>query len=336
MRAIVLVATLCACSPDPGGGPSTRPTPPTPDRDAGAPRSFSDAGFDECLTSTVTADAVPRPIDMIWVIDSSGSMDEEAGFVQDNLNVFSTEVGASGLDPHVVVITTSEFVTVPPPLGTDAEHFLFIEDHVSSNAPLEKLVEHFGRYSGFLRSDAVTQFIAVTDDESDISASEFTSRMSTLLGREYTFHAIASEDLGGGTECDGAAAVGAQYWQLAMETGGEQISICTTDWTLVFDRLLTAILEDAPLPCAFDVPMAPDGTGIDPTRVNVIYTAADGSSSTIPFVMGGAAACAGPGWYYDNPAAPTLISLCGASCAVVGADTTGRVDIALGCAAVLE
>jgi hypothetical protein len=333
MRAIVLVATLCACSPDPGG-PSNRPTPPR-SHDAGPPRSLPDAGFDECLTATVTADAIARPVDMIWVIDSSGSMDEEAGFVQDNLNLFSSEVGASGLDPHVVVITTSEFVTVPPPLGTDAEHYLFIEDHVGSNEPLQKLVDHFGSYSGFLRPDALTQFIAVTDDESDLSAPEFTSRMSALLGREYTFHAIASEDVGGGRECDGAAAVGAQYWQLAMETGGEQISICTTDWTLVFDRLLTAILEDAPLPCVFDVPAAPGGTTVDPTRVNVIHTAADGSSTTIPFVMS-AGACAGPGWYYDDPVAPTKIELCDASCSVVGTDTTGRIDIALGCAAVLE
>jgi hypothetical protein len=44
------------------------------------------------------------------------------------------------------------------------------------------------------------------------------------------------------------------------------------------------------------------------------------------------AQCAGDGCYYDNAAAPKQIILCPSSCTKVSADTTGKIDILLGCA----
>ena len=43
----------------------------------------------------------------------------------------------------------------------------------------------------------------------------------------------------------------------------------------------------------------------------------------------------GNGWYYDNPAAPTQIILCPASCTLVEGDMTGEVDVTLGCSTVI-
>jgi len=62
---------------------------------------------------------------------------------------------------------------------------------------------------------------------------------------------------------------------------------------------------------------------------------ASGATTIIPFVEG-AAGCTGAGWYYDDPAAPTTITLCGASCSTVSADTEGRVDVTLGCQTILN
>lgn len=330
---------LAACASDPIGAPTRRPAPgPAADpdghdsADSGRPPA-PDAGLEECASATVEATSTVRPVDIVWVIDSSGSMGNEAERVQAHMNDFAARILAEGIDPRVVVITSSEYVRVPDPLGSDATHFRFIDDHVGSNAPLEKLIEHYAAYADFLRPEAVTHFVAVTDDESDLPADGFDSTMSAHFMRPYTFHAIASPDVMG-HECDGAAAVGRQYYDLAGRTGGQRISICTDDWTAVFDTLVTAIVEAAPLPCNFALPDPPDGMTLDPRRVNVIYTASDGTSQALRYV-GGADSCGASGWYYDDPTAPSEIRLCEGTCAIVGADTMGRIDVALGCETLL-
>ncbi|MND04728.1 hypothetical protein D3C83_251350 [compost metagenome] len=65
-----------------------------------------------------------------------------------------------------------------------------------------------------------------------------------------------------------------------------------------------------------------------------MHTPTGGSAATMPFV-GDASRCAGGGWYYDDPAAPSRILLCPSSCDAVNDGSGGRVDIALGCETVL-
>ena len=315
-------------------GTDTAPDAATTGVDAARPPAI-DAGLDECATLELEAESTLRPVDIVWVVDSSGSMDNEAARVQENLNRFAMDILEGGIDPHVVVITDPDYVTVPPPLGIDAEHYRFVDRHVSSNAPLERLLSEWGRYADFLRADAVTHFVAVTDDESDLSAAAFDAQMTMRLGHEYTFHAIASEDTGGGRECGGAADVGYQYYALSGMTDGLEISICTSDWTTVFDELARHVTETAPLPCDFAIPEPPEDETLDYGRVNVEYTPSSGDPYLIPSV-GTESACAGAGgWYYDDPDAPTEIHLCPSSCATVGADPEGRISLALGCETVL-
>ena len=70
--------------------------------------------------------------------------------------------------------------------------------------------------------------------------------------------------------------------------------------------------------CDFSIPGAGSGAEkIDPGKVNVSYRADGGSSSTrVPqtFMGNGSNYDSSGGWYYDDPAAPTLIKLCDATC----------------------
>jgi hypothetical protein len=90
------------------------------------------------------------------------------------------------------------------------------------------------------------------------------------------------------------------------------------------------------LGCTYEIPLPSSGTP-DYQEVNVIYTPGNGSPQTIPNVAD-AAACPATGnaWYYDNPANPTQIILCTATCSVVEADTAGSVAIQLGCQTVIQ
>ena len=43
------------------------------------------------------------------------------------------------------------------------------------------------------------------------------------------------------------------------------------------------------------------------------------------------ASCVANGWYYDDPADPTILSLCPTTCDTVRADTGARVWVEIGC-----
>lgn len=316
--------------------------------DAGAGGADGGGGFETCDDLPFQAENRLAPLDIVWIIDNSGSMNNEAEIIQDNMNSFVAALEASGTEDYrVVVITRSGFVNVPPPLGTDSERFSFVNDNVQSSDALSNILSTFSRWSDFLRPEAMLHIIHVSDDESSrLDAASFQSMFQSMLGRSWTSHAIASPPdegifcdpligcIGGCTGPHGnAASPGEEYWAIAEMTGGQKISICTADWTEVFGTLIESIGVPVPIPCEFEIPDPPEGESFDRNRVNVDYTPGEGGTrERLPFVEDGASCPpSGDGWYYDDPASPTRILLCPHSCSRTSADTSGRVDIALGC-----
>lgn len=302
---------------------------------------------DACASIDVAAQEGTAPVDIIWVVDSSGSMRGEAEIVQNNLNMFSAAIGATGIDYHVVVISSSSFISVPPPLGTDMERFRFVDVSVSSSGSLDRLLGEFDTYSDFLREDAVTHFVVVTDDESGRGAADFRTEMMSRLGHSFYVHSIASPP--GSTNCmtvpllgmvcdDGCSGPGGEaadngdiYWELSGMTAGRTFSICTSDWSGLFTTLSDTISVPTPLPCVYELPEPPDGLTLDRMRVNIIYTDASGMPQTIPNVGSFGRCGATGGWYYDEAGAMTRIVLCPATCTQLSGDLAGQVSVALGC-----
>jgi hypothetical protein len=88
--------------------------------------------------------------------------------------------------------------------------------------------------------------------------------------------------------------------------------------------------------CSYSIPPSTGGRTVDFGKVNVQYT--NGSGMTVIPNTTGSAACDKGGWYYDSdPAvkAPTQIIACPSTCAQFNADTTGHVDIVLGCMTIM-
>jgi len=315
---------------------SDEPMRDTPMADGGTLDDFGDPTprpdtdpEEDCAAEDYAAEEASRPADIIFAVDASGSMRGEARAVQDQLNRFATEVLATEVDPHVIMITSPSYVTVPPPLGTDAEHFLMVPEHVGSHSALARILELFPRYSSFLRPNAVTHIVIVTDDESNMRGADFSTQMQMKLGKEFVLHAIASPR----PRCSGAAAPGDIYYQLAAETGGVTHPICTGEWTSVFDALAVAVRERASLPCSLSIPETPEGSTWDPMRVNVDYREGGvGEPETLPFVAGEASCDRRGGWYYDHPTEMTAILLCPITCARLTEDTMGTLQVRVGCA----
>ncbi len=96
-------------------------------------------------------------------------------------------------------------------------------------------------------------------------------------------------------------------------------------------QALNSIRGAASIPCELKLPEPSGGTALDYGLVNVAYQDSSCSLSTIYNVPSdtGCDPEAG-GWYYDDPAAPTSVKLCGASCDRVSAPG-GRLAFTVGC-----
>jgi hypothetical protein len=96
-------------------------------------------------------------------------------------------------------------------------------------------------------------------------------------------------------------------------------------------------IRGAALACSYQIPVPMSGTP-DYNTVNVQYTPGGGGAPVVIPKVESKAACPASGlaWYYDNNASPTQIILCDAACGQISADTTGEIDILLGCETVVE
>ena len=95
-------------------------------------------------------------------------------------------------------------------------------------------------------------------------------------------------------------------------------------------------VQHTALGCTYSIPVPSMGSP-DYGAVNVNYPPGSGGGvETIPNVANsGACPASGDAWYYNNNNAPTQILLCSSTCSKVSADTSGEVDVALGCQTVI-
>lgn len=329
----------------------------TPKLDIGSVDSGLDTG-NECAEVSDTAMVGVQPADIIVVVDNSGSMDLEAGFVQQNMNAFSSQIFLANIDAHVVLISaTNESdagICLAQPLGSGAcpddsklPGYLHIPDSVGSNDALQKILQHYATWAPQMRPTASKHVIVVTDDDSDLSANDFNTQFLALdpTHAGYKFHAIASPEdpilaCVAQTSCCPAffplsAALSEQYIDLVALTGGIFGNLCEQDFGPIFDQVSTEVVSGAALACEYPIPPPPDGEDFDPDRVNVAFD--DGMGGTLEIGRVDApAACAGvaDGWYYDVPAAPTSIVLCPQTCDTIQGFANASVSIKFGCATV--
>lgn len=122
---------------------------------------------------------------------------------------------------------------------------------------------------------------------------------------------------------------------IAAAGGTGQAYDVTSDVSL-FAAKMAEIRQNA-LKCEFPIPPPPDMEELDPNKVNVNYTpGAGGNKTTLPRVDSKAQCGSGSGWYYDDNMAPTKIILCPTSCQTVQADPAANVDVLFGCKQVVH
>lgn len=148
-----------------------------------------------CASETASAIVEKLPVDIIWVIDNSASMQPAIEAVQNGLNDFAALIGSRDLDYRVIMLslrgrgeTTIRDkrryqVCIPPPLAGDAScgdgpRFFQVPVDIRSTQPLEQLLGTLGQSSGYteeqdigsapwdhlLRPEATKTIVVVSDD----------------------------------------------------------------------------------------------------------------------------------------------------------------------------
>jgi hypothetical protein len=310
--------------------------------DASAPdASLLDASTESsCEVRTLRQGETTSPVDMVWVVDSSRSMADERARIEAVMNQFVNDAEARHFDVRLTMVTSTNIV--PPPLGNDALRYRYVQRQVGSREPLQALLDEFRLYRDFLRPEAALHFVIVTDDDSAITAAEFRRQMDRLVRRPYVVHAVASPDVDGqpcrtenagdgcanagrrfGAMC-GASAIGREYYELARELDGEEINVCTQDWSKVFGPLLEAVTPTE-IPCSIDLEAS---FQLDTTQV-ALRTGE--SAERLALVAGPDACGTRPRAYYyvDRQEGPQL-TLCPRACEATQTDGV-ELDIATNC-----
>ncbi|MEO7092129.1 MAG: hypothetical protein ABI175_02685 [Polyangiales bacterium] len=170
-----------------------------------------------CASTAVTAKVDVLPVDIIWVVDNSSSMEPAVAQVKTGLNDFAAKIAAKSLDYKVIMLAirnktspltlgggTRYPVCIPAPLAGDdncgnGPRFFHTSVDIFSTQPLEQILGTLGQTAGYkvgesrggdlpwadqLRKTATKTFVIVTDDDSRLSATEF----ETFAGGKNPFN----------------------------------------------------------------------------------------------------------------------------------------------------
>lgn len=216
----------------------------------------------------VIVQAPEAAVDILWVIDNSGSMSEEQDAIARNLDAFMQFFVGSSINFHLGVITTDtenglengilrsvagyRFLTRDTPLLEETAKVLLrvgtggSMDEKGIDATMRALTmpsdQHWEGNKGFLREDAALHIIVISDEEdsSDTESVELASYLWNIkpsIDTPVSFSSIVGPSPGGCSSPNGTASPGAHYIRVSREVGGMIESICVRDWTPVLEGL---------------------------------------------------------------------------------------------------
>ena len=264
----------------------------------------------ECESISQTADNQIRPVDIIWAVDTTSSMNLAADGVQAELNNFATFITNQGIDVHVVMIAKKGCsdsllwinpeirICIAPPLGNgvlcltppagpgmacpnddNLPGFFHIDSKINNNDALKQFIDHYPTYKPHLRANSVKYFAVVSDDAVDMTHDPawFTGELANLNVQDpgyfdvWRFFSIACL-----TNCFPICRSGPRgtgYTPLAMQTGGISADLCagTSGFAQVFQQLAQSVANGTSLDCEWEIPPPPPGEMFEQNKVNVDY-----------------------------------------------------------------
>ncbi len=202
-------------------------------------------------------------VDVLFVVDNSGSMAEEQRALRENFPLFIQYFSGSGLDYHVGVVSTDcdsprtkGVLIEDDSTGTAYIDDTFTEEEATASfqqranlgtngsstergtdAAWAALVTNASTTSaGFMRDSADLSIVVISDEKNqsrDESVNEFSNWMTSLKPDGATYF---SSVVGLGNGCP-TAERGDGYLEVTRNVGGIEWDICSTDYASLLDQL---------------------------------------------------------------------------------------------------
>ncbi len=273
-----------------------------------------------CDLLSISADPVEMASDIIVAVDTSGSMTAESDAVQTHLNGFASRLAEEGLDTRVVLIAASSSAGGPcidGPLGSgqcpddsNEPGFRHLQTTVESWDALRIIVDEHRSYADLMRRDSIKQILVISDDNSwNMTAEEFDASFVALDDGNfgYAVHGIVAT-----SPCPESVSLGTVYEELADQTDGTIVDLCSQDFEPLFERLADGVIERS-FSCSYPIS---EVRGWPSDSSTVAVDLAVGSSDLPLQHLDTAADCATyeQGWYVNDPDDPEVLTLCPASC----------------------
>ena len=181
----------------------------------------SSAGTESTTCATLSARGVliKEPVDIILVLDNSGSMADELDAVERNINLnFAKILSESGVDYRVILLSRhrreerapsgesstsicvtsplSGLATCPGPEPVNSERFFQYSIKVESEDSLDRILSTYNQadskfgltelgWSEWLRSGAKKVFLELTDDNAEMPVDAFVQKLTALLPANF-------------------------------------------------------------------------------------------------------------------------------------------------------
>ena len=329
-------------------------------------------GDDSC--PFVSSRAVPEtlPTDIVWAIDTSGSMFATFPAIQQALTDFSQKVSSAGIDAHIVLLAGAEGLCVPGPLGSgmcgpaplpglaavdsNEPTLLHLDTPFASTQGMQTMLGNYDNFKHLLRPNALTHLVMTEDGAPPMTAQQVVDHLegratATLFGTawdpglrpgSWVFHGVICQDgIGAGTCLFALGDVPVTTLDLISQTGGLVRNLDDASFGSGLDpfadllaTLAERVIVGARVSCEYAIPALPGGATLNTDEVNVALIGDGGASTLLPQVPS-AEDCEGrEAWAYDDPQSPSRVTLCPAACQKAQGSTTGGIDVRFGCGTV--
>jgi hypothetical protein len=314
------------------------------DIDGGNTGGASDAA---CVSTSAAAHRIP--LDMVFLIDQSGSMEEHSGSgtkwsgISSALKSFCNDPASAGIGVGLLFLpyspwdcNTSDYESLVVPIAPLPGNAFAITNAFPAMATgvgtpmypaLQGALMVATAYQDAHPTHKVVLVLATDGDPNGCDG--VITDIAGLAASALSYDGVQTYVIG----CVGSTIANLD---IIAQAGG---TTSAYDVTTSIDLFAAKIAEirQAALGCDFQIPAPPNGQSLDPNEVNFQYTPMGTETPVILPRVKGLADCSGqPGWYYDNDVAPTNIILCPASCSTVQDDVSGIVNVLFGCKSIFK
>jgi hypothetical protein len=298
-------------------------------------------------TST-SAEAHPVPLDLIFLIDQSGSMagPKWTGTTAALKSFFndpaSAKIGVGlsffpNLKPFGMTCVPEDYKILDVPINTLPANAFPLTNSLPEvpGDPVQgpPNTPTYGALKGVLMAATAFQdahpthkvgVVLATDGEPNACGATTNADVAALAKNARNYNGVSTYVIG----VEGSNILNLNNVAAA---GGTGAAYDITNDISAFSETIAKIRAVA-LGCEFEIPDPPGGNDLDPDRVNFTYTPNGQGMPKVLLRADDILDCKDdPGWYYDSNLAPTKIILCPASCSTVQADSNAAVSVLFGC-----